>query len=70
MCPCHVARKPVLRFSTRSDKNWAVQPQKMDRSLKFWILKADGLYLRNKNIGRLSDLHLCFFSICKKQVFS
>ena len=25
----HIARKPVLGFWTRSDTNWAVQPQKM-----------------------------------------
>ena len=30
-------RKPVLRFPTRSDTNWAVQPQKMARGLKFPI---------------------------------
>ena len=26
-------------FSNRSDTNWAVQPQKQARSLKFWIFK-------------------------------
>ena len=32
-----VVRKQVLGFPTRSDTNWAVQPQKMARDLKFWI---------------------------------
>ena len=31
-------------FPTRSDTNWAVQSQKMDRGLKFWIKEEGGLY--------------------------
>ena len=31
-------------FPTRSDTNWAVQPQKMTRGLKFWIKEEEGLY--------------------------
>ena len=34
-------RKPVFRVS---DTNRAVQPQKIARGLKFWILKEEGLY--------------------------
>ena len=33
-----------LVFPTRSDTNWAVQPQKMARGLKFRIQKFEGLY--------------------------
>ena len=29
---------------TRSVTNWAVQPQKMARGLKFWIKKVEGLF--------------------------
>ena len=36
--------KPVIGVSTRSDTNWAVQPKKMVRGLKFWIKKVEGLY--------------------------
>ena len=36
-------RKP-LRFPTRCDTNQAVQPQKMNRGLKFWIKEVEGLY--------------------------
>ena len=50
-------------FSTRSDTNWAMQPQKMARGLKFWIKEVEGLY------------YLCsenkvatFFSHMQKQV--
>ena len=31
-------------FSTSSDKNWAVQPDKMDKGLKFLIQEEEGLY--------------------------
>ena len=31
-------------FPTRSDTNWAVQPQKMARGLKFQIEEVEGLY--------------------------
>ena len=33
-----------LGFPTRSDPNWAVQPQKIARDLKFWIKEEKGLY--------------------------
>ena len=33
-----------LGFPTRSNTNQAVQPQKMARGLKFWILGAKGLF--------------------------
>ena len=36
--------KRSLRFPTRSDINWAVQPQKMAISLKFWIKEDAELY--------------------------
>ena len=55
-------------FATRSDKNQAVQPQKIARDLKFWILKEEGLYYlcsENKDADKLrsncaADLLLCF----------
>ena len=31
-------------FPTRFATNWAVQSQKMARSLKFWIKEEEGLY--------------------------
>ena len=70
-------RKPVLGFSTRSDKNQAVQLQKMARGLKFPIQEVEGLYYpcsENKSADQLrgyreADLRLCF-RICKKPVFS
>ena len=58
-------------FPTRSDTNRAVQPHKMDRGLKFWIKKVEGLYYpcsENKGADE-ADLRLCF-RICKKPVFS
>ena len=59
------------------DTNWAVQPQKMDRGLKFRILVVEELYYpysENKGADQLcgyreADLRLCF-RICKKPVFS
>ena len=73
-----VVRKPVRSsgFPTRSVTNWAVQPQKMARGLKFRIL-VEGLYYpcsENKGADQLcvypeADLHLCF-RICKKPVYS
>ena len=65
------------RFPTRSDTNQTVQPQKMARSLKFWIKKAQGLlHLCSKNKGAdqlrsfcTADLRL-WFRIFKKKVFS
>ena len=56
------------RFLTRSDTNWAVQPHKMARGLKFQIQELEGLYyLCSENKGadqlhgyREADLRLCF----------
>ena len=64
-------------FPTRFHTNQAVQPHKMARGLKFWILEVEGLYyLCSENKGadqlrgyREADLRLCF-RICKKPVFS
>ena len=33
----HIVRKRVFRVLTKSDTNWAVQPQKVARDLKFRI---------------------------------
>ena len=59
-------------FPTRSDKNRAVQAQKMARGFKFRIYEVDELYyLCSENKGadqlrgyREADLRLCF-RICK-----
>ena len=51
-----------LGFRTRSDKNRAVQPQKMARDLKFRISEVLGLYnLCKENIGadQLRTQFLC-----------
>ena len=64
-------------FPTRSDTNWAVQPQKMARGLKFRITVVEGLYFpysENKGSDQqgsygAADLRLCF-DICKNLVFS
>ena len=69
-------RKPTFWFPTWSDKNQAVQLQKMARGLKFRILKVEGLYYicgENKGADQLrgnreADLRLCF-RICKTLVF-
>ena len=58
-------RKPVFGVS---DTNWAVQPQKMARGLKFRIKVVEGLYYpcsENKGADQLcgnreADLRLCF----------
>ena len=45
-----------LQFPSRSDTNRAVQPHKMARSLKFWIVDVDELYYfcsRNKGTDQL-----------------
>ena len=45
-----------LGFPTSSDTNWAVQPQKMDRGLKFRIYELEGLYIlccENKGADQL-----------------
>ena len=46
-------RKPVFGgFPTRSDKNEAVQPQKIARGLKFRLKEEQGLYyLCSENKG-------------------
>ena len=57
-----------LGFPSRSDTNRAVQPQKMARGLKFWILEVERLYYlcsENKGADQLcsncaADLRLCF----------
>ena len=64
-------------FPTRSHTNWAVQPQKMARGLKFQIWEVEGLYYpcsENKGADQLhgyrkADLRL-YFGICKKPVLS
>ena len=69
--------KPTMWFSTRSNTNRAVQPQKITRSLKFWIKKVEELYYpcsENKGADQLcsyctADLWLCFH-LCKSLVFS
>ena len=33
-----------MGFLTRSDINWAVQPQRVVRGLNFWIEAVEGLY--------------------------
>ena len=58
----HNEKNLYSRFSTKSNTNWAVQPQKMARGLKFWTEILEGLKY-------LSDLRLCF-RLCKNQVFS
>ena len=74
-----LTRKPTMWFLNRSDTNRAAQPQKTPtrRSLKFRILKEEGLYFpssENKGADQLrgyreADLRLCF-SLCKLLVFS
>ena len=57
--------------------DWAVQPLKMARGLKFRIYEVEGLYYpcsENKGADQLrgqsaANLRLCFL-ICKKPVFS
>ena len=39
-----VARKHVCGLPTRSDRNQALQPQKIARGLKFWIYVAAQLF--------------------------
>ena len=72
-----VVRKPVMGFPTRFNTNWAEQPQKMARGLKFRIKVVEGLYYpysENKGADQLrgyheADLRLCF-RIYKNPVFS
>ena len=47
-----IGRNRSSGFSTRSDINWAEQPQMMARGLKFCIQKVEGLsYLCSENKG-------------------
>ena len=63
-----VVRKPFSGFPTTSDTNQAVQPQKMARSLKFWIKIEEELHYpcgEKKGPDQLrsyreADLRLCF----------
>ena len=48
-------------FPTRSDTNWAEQPQKIVRGLKFWIEVVEGLYYpysENKGADQLRGASL------------
>ena len=64
-------------FLYRSDKNWAIQPQKRARSLEFWIKEEERLYFtssENKGADQLCGYHeadqrLCF-RLCKLLGFS
>ena len=55
-------------FPNRSDRNWAIQAQKMARSLKFRIYEEEEVYFpcsENKGADQLrgyrkADLRLCF----------
>ena len=80
MTLCHRFEPPRWKTNNvvpnSSDTNWAVQAQKMARSLKFRILK-EGLYFpssENKGADQLhgyreADLRLCFLK-CRLLVFS
>ena len=64
-------RKPVLGFTTRSDTNRFVQPQKMARGLKFRMLVVEELYYPySKDKGADQLYREDCFRICKKPVFS
>ena len=73
----HIIRKPAMWFLNRSDKNRAVQAQKIARGWKFQIKKVEELYYpcrENKGADQLrgyreADLRLCF-RICGMLVFS
>ena len=39
-----VIGKPVFGVFNQYNTNLAVQPQKMDRGLKFWTYEVEGLY--------------------------
>ena len=46
-------------FPTRSDTNWAVQPQKLVRDLKLWVKLVEGLYSsQNKGADQLHSNQL------------
>ena len=55
-------RNPVFGVSDQVDTNWAVQPLKMDRGLKFFIWKVEGLYyLRAKTMALVTTQLMCTF---------
>ena len=62
---CHDARKPVFGVPTRSDRNWAVKPQKLIRDFKYRFLMKRRNYTIYvaKTKALIScvviDLHLC-----------
>ena len=59
--------KPVFGFPTRSDKNRAVQPQKMARDLTFQIEEEEGLYYpcsENKGADQLFCYHEAYLRFC------
>ena len=63
----HFTRKPVFGFPTRSDTNWAVQPQEMTGGLKFQIYKAEGwhyLCSENKGADQLRGYHAADLRLC------
>ena len=67
-----ITRNLSLRFLTRSDTNWAVQPQKMARGLKFQTWEEQGLYfldIAKKKLCYYSapDLRVCF-CLCKSRL--
>ena len=66
-------RKPVSGFSTRSNTNRAVQPQKMDRGLKL-VKRLHSLIAKTKALisFRVTAKLVCIFvfTCCKKPVFT
>ena len=65
----YVIRKAVFGVSTRSNTNWAVEPQKIARGLQFWILEVKRLYYlfsENEGVDQLCGLRL-WFCICKNR---
>ena len=54
----------MMGFLTRSDINWAVQPQRVVRGLNFWIEAVEGLY--NLCSKWTKALISCAVTICKK----
>ena len=53
-----------------SDPNWAVQPWKMARGLKFLITEEDRLYYVRKMKDQLRLYRKVDLCLCKKQDFS
>ena len=57
--------KPTTWLSNRSDKNRALQSQKMVRGWKFWKLKVEELYypcIENKGADQLRTCEMLVFS--------